>query len=96
MRAEITKLRVLSQYSIERLERVCLNDKQNDELCKLVKEIDSTEQGRQALQTIFQEADVAGSGKGDLLKGIWERDVADMEAFHEDQQRNGRSIVQNN
>ena len=93
MRAEITKLRTLSQHSFDKLEQVCINDKQNDELCELVKAIDSCDQGRQPLQGIFQEADEVGKGKGDLLKDIWERDISDMKGFNQDQQRNGRSII---
>ena len=95
MRTAITKLRTSGQRSVEKLEleRVCMSDKQNDELCELVKAISSSDQGRQALQTIYHEADEAGSGKGDLLKDIWERDVADMEGFYQDQQRNGRPIA---
>ena len=41
------------------------------------------------------QVDKVGSGKGDLLKDIWEQDVADMEGFHQDQQRNGSPIVHN-
>lgn len=70
---------------------MCINDKQNDELCELFKAIDSYDQGRQALQGIFQEADEVG--KGDQLKAIWERDVSDIEGCNQDQQSNGRSIV---
>ena len=38
---------------------------------------------------IFSEADQFGEGHGELLKEIWDRDVADMEQFFKDQKTNG-------
>ena len=94
MRKEIAKLRSTCQHSVEKMERVCMSDSQNEELCELVQAISSSDEGQQQLQTIFQEADTVGSGKGDVLKSIWEQDTADMKEFYEDQHKNGKFIPQ--
>ena len=65
------------------------NIKQN-EVSELV---DSSDHGQSALQSIFQEADKAGEGKGDILRGIWEQDVSDMKQFYQDQKQNGEYIA---
>ena len=54
-------------------------------IAELVKSIDSSDHGQHALEVVFQEADKAGEGKGDILKSIWEQDVSDMKQFYQDQ-----------
>ena len=50
MHTAITKLCTSGQRSVEKLEleRVCMSDEQNDELCELVKAISSSDQGHKA------------------------------------------------
>ena len=67
-----------------------MNDKQSDKIAELVKSIDSSGHGQHALKVIFQEADKAGEGKGEILKSIWEQDVSDMKQFYQDQKQNGK------
>lgn len=81
MRQDITTLRAKVKYSAEKIERISMNDIQNDELSGLIQSIKNSNHGQQALQSIFQEAEETGSGKGDILKGIWEQDVSDMSQF---------------
>ena len=90
---EIANLRSQAKCSAEKFERTSMNDKQNDEIVELVKSIDSSDHGQHALQSIFQEADKAGEGKGDILRGIWEQDVSDVKQFYQDQKQNGEYIV---
>ena len=93
MRREIANLRSQAKCSAEKIERTSMNDKQNDEIAELVKSIDSSDHGQHALQLIFQEADKAGEGKGDILRDIWEQDVSDMKQFYQDQEKNGEYTV---
>ena len=62
----------------------------SDEIAELVKSIDSSDHGQHALKVIFQEADKAGEGMGDILKSIWEQDVSDMKQFYQDQKQTGK------
>lgn len=89
MRKEITRLRGMVQRSSEKTERLSLNDGQNDEMSELVKAIQSSPHGQQALQTIYREAEDSGSSRGELLKSLWEKDASDMGRFYNDQQSNG-------
>ena len=93
MRREIANLRSQAKCSAEKIERTSMNDKQNDEVSELVNSIDSSDHGQSALQSIFQEADKAGEGKGDIFRGIWEQDVSDMKQFYQDQKQNGEYIA---
>ena len=70
------------------IERMAISDKQNEELFELIRSIKSSEDGQRALQSIYQEADSTGAGKGDVLKSIWEHDVSDVTQFHKDQEQN--------
>ena len=47
------------------IERITVNDEQSKELFEPIK---LSEDGQQALQSIFQEADSTGAGKGNILK----------------------------
>ena len=93
MRREIVTLRTQAKSSAEKIERISMNDKQNDEITELIKSIDNSDDGQSALQSIFKEADEDGAGKGDMLKDIWEQDVSDMKQFYQDQQQNGEHII---
>ena len=89
MRKEITRLRVMVQRSSEKTERISLNDSQNEEMSELVKTIQRSPHGQQALQTIYREAEDTGCSQGELLKSMWEKDASDMGQFFKDQQSNG-------
>ena len=94
MRREITNLRSQAKCSAEKIEWTSTKDKQNDEVSELVNSIiNSSDRGQSALQLIFQEADKAGEGKGDILRGIWKQDVSDMKQFYQDQTQNGEYIA---
>ena len=54
------------------IERMANSDKQNEDLFELIRTISNSEDGQQAPQCIFQEADSTGAGKSDLLKSTWE------------------------
>ena len=69
-----------------------MNEKQSEELHELIQSINSCDTGQQALQSIFQEAESAGAGEGEMLRGIWEQDVSDAKWFYHDQQQNGECI----
>ena len=92
MRREIANLRSQAKRIDEKIERTSVNDKQNDEIVELVKAIDNSDHGQHALQSIYQEAEKTGNGKGDILRGIWEQDVSDMKQFYEDQKQNGEYV----
>ena len=86
MRREIANLRSEAKRSAEKIERTSMNDKQ---IVGLVKAIDNSDDGQCALQSIYQEAEKTGEGRGDTLRGIWEQDVSDMKQFYQDQKHNG-------
>ena len=88
MRHEISSLRAKSRSNAQIIERMAISDKQNEELFELIRSIKSSEDGQRALQSIYQEADSTGAGKGDVLKSIWEHDVSDVTQFHKDQEQN--------
>lgn len=92
MRREITTLRAHVNYAAQKIERIAVNENQSEELYDLIQSINSCDTGQQALQSIFQEAESAGAGKGEMLKGIWEQDVSDAKQFYHDQQQNGEYI----
>ena len=58
-----------------------ISDKQNEELFELIRSIKSSEDGQRALQSIYQEADSTGAGKGDVLKSIWEHSLVPRPSF---------------
>ena len=63
---------------------------QSSELCKLVKAIQSSEEGKRQLDEIRKEDDKLevenGSRSGDCVIEVW---INDRESFFEDQQNNG-------
>ena len=67
---------------------------QSDKICEVVHTIQQTKQGQHHLQQIFAETDQSGEGRGELLKEIWDRDVADMEQFFKDQKTNSMLYLQ--
>ena len=93
MRCEISTLRAKTRSNARMIDRIAVSDEQNDELFELIQSIKKSEDGQRELQSIFQEADSAGAGKGDILKSIWEQDVSDMTQFYKDQEQNGKSSV---
>ena len=76
--------RLYKQTSIE------LPQEQSSELCKLVQEIENSNEGKQELETIFSEGnqltDKKGCKAGNCVKGIWEKD---RDGFFKDQRKNG-------
>ena len=47
------------------IERVPVNDEQNDDIADLVHSIHSSEEGQRELEKIFAEADETGEGRGE-------------------------------
>ena len=92
MRREIANLRSQDKRSAKKIERISMNDKQSDEIAELIKAIDNSDHCQHALQSISQEANKSGEGKGHILRGIWEQDVSDMKRFYQDQKQNGEYI----
>ena len=72
------------------IERVPVNDIQNDDITDLVHSIHSSEEDQRELERIFAEADETGEGCGETAKQIWEADVTDMEQFFQDQKKSGK------
>ena len=88
-RSLLTK-RVRKLYKQTRVE---LPQEQSSELCKLVEEIEKSNEGRQELQKIFREGnafkDAKGCTAGNCVKNIWEKD---RESFFKDQKNNGENL----
>ena len=86
LRSRMTKKvrRLYKQTSIE------LPQEQSSVLCKLVQEIENSNEGKQELETIFSEGnqltDKKGCKAGNCVKGIWEKD---RDGFFKDQRKNG-------
>ena len=61
-----------------------------------MKSIDCSHDRQHALESIFQEADKAGEGKGDILRDIYiyGNNVSDMKQFFQDQEQNGKYQMQ--
>lgn len=70
--------------------KVELPASQSSELCKLVKAIESSEEGKRQLDEIRKEGNKLevqnGSRAGDCVSEVW---IKDREGFFEDQQNNG-------
>ena len=73
------------------IERMPINDIQNDEIADLVHSVNSSKEGQNELEN-FAEADKSGEGRGELTKQIWEADVDDVQKFLLDQRKNGMSV----
>ena len=74
------------------IERMPINDIQNDEIADLVHSINNSKEGQNELEKIFAEADKSGEGCGELTKQIWEADVDDVQKFLLDQRKNDMSV----
>ena len=85
---EIKTLRRRLQHNAEEIDRLSMNDIQNEELADLIRSIQKSDHGQQELQSIYREAEETGTGKGDLLRSIWDQDVADIDKFYQDQHSN--------
>ena len=66
--------------------KIPLGDNESNELCRLVNEIDTTEEGRKELVNIFEEADGTKEGRGMTLSELWKKEKLD---FITDQRKNG-------
>lgn len=89
LRQSIADIRQRASEKVNLVDRHSLPTEQSDEICEMVSTIQQNEEGQHQLQQIFTEADQSGEGRGELLKEIWDRDVADMEQFFQDQKSNG-------
>ncbi|KAJ7392155.1 hypothetical protein OS493_013527 [Desmophyllum pertusum] len=54
--------------------KIRLNEKENQELSMLVRGIEATDQGREELEKVFEEAEKSKSGRGRTLKEVWKMD----------------------
>ena len=89
LRYELSSARNKIRRLNQRIARIDLNEEQDKELSQLVQCISSSDAGQQELDRIFQEADDTSSGKGAMLKNLWDNDVG---TFYDDQRKNGMSF----
>ena len=68
-----------------KMSKVDLGDKENAELLRLVKEIESSEKGQVELEKVFEEAEASKAGRGCTLEELWKIDCRD---FIKDQRKN--------
>lgn len=54
--------------------KIRLNEKENQELSMLVRGIEATDQGREELEKVFEEAEKSKSGRGRTMKEVWKMD----------------------
>ena len=66
---------------------VPLDDNQNKELSKLISSISNSDTGSAILQSIYNEAEDSGQGRGEVLREIW-NESHDRASFFKDQQKN--------
>ena len=76
-------------YFSEKVNRLSISDKQNNEIGQLISSIRTSPHGTDSLHKIFAEADKVQHGLGETVKGIWEKDVSEWNQFVEDQDNNG-------
>ena len=89
MRSEIEVLRQKVRRN-DQESSMELRDEQNEEMAEPVLYISESDIGLSQLDSIYQEADAAGEGKGMALKKIWDDDV---EMFFTDQRKNGNYMI---
>ena len=65
---------------------VILLDEQESEMTEVVRAIE--ERGDTELSTIIEEAELIQEGNGEMLRDVWEQDVASRSKFYEDQLKN--------
>ncbi|KAJ7384465.1 hypothetical protein OS493_021093 [Desmophyllum pertusum] len=65
--------------------KVVLGQTESDELCRLVNEIESNEDGQKELENIFDEAETSRNGRGSTLREVWKKEKLD---FLKDQRTN--------
>lgn len=66
--------------------KIALGQTESDELCCLMNEIDSNEQGKKELEKIFEEAESSREGRGLTLRELWKKEKLD---FLKDQRTKG-------
>ena len=69
--------------------KIAFGDSESNELCHLVNEIDTTEDGRKELEKIFEEAEGTKEGRGMTLRELWRKEKLD---FITDQRKNGNML----
>ncbi len=93
MRETIHHLKCQVKYSSGIIDRLSTNEKQNREIGHLVNSICVSSHGSDSLQEVFFEADNIQHGLGDIVKGIWEKEVfSDWKQFLENQENNGKCM----
>lgn len=54
--------------------KIALAQTESDELCCLMNEIDSNEQGKKELEKVFEEAESSREGRGLTLRELWKKE----------------------
>lgn len=75
-----------SLFKAESAMDVILLDEQESEMTEVVRAIE--ERGDTELSTIIEEAELIQEGNGEMLRDVWEQDVASRSKFYEDQLKN--------
>lgn len=56
----------------------------------MINSICTSPHGSESLREIFTEADNVQPGLGEIVKGIWEKDISDWKQLIESQENNGK------
>lgn len=70
---------------------VSLTDKQGEELAGLINGLEESEVAQSTLDSMVQEAEHSGEGRGELLRAVWSN-AKEKAAFFKDQQSNGKFV----
>ena len=65
LQREISTFWAQANYNAQKIERMSVNENQTEELPELIRSINSFDTGKRILQSIFQETESAGAGKGE-------------------------------
>ena len=90
LRKEVHTVRRQVSNLESKIEHVCVEETQSNEISEIVRSINNCDVGQRSLNKIYREAEESGHGRGELLKKAWERDIMDMEIFQSDQAANSK------
>ena len=86
VRRERKNYRRMAQRMIRRTS-LTMNEKRNSELAALIHCLESSEEGQEGLNKVFNEAENHKPGTGAVLREMWHMEKED---FFKDQRKNGR------
>ena len=68
-----------------------MTDTQGEELAKLINGLEESEVARLTLDSMVDEAENSGEGRGELLRAVW-NNAKEKAAFFKDQQSNSKFV----